>query len=250
MLVLVFAALFTLAYYNAYPCYVDPPHSFRELYPNAQALLFLQVGVGLQALLQCLVPYTYSFLNTVELLKLSVLRVVRRIPAMTFFLFLSLPGLLYLSIGIYSGFVLAPSGAYMSLFYAFATIIAAGYAVLLLAPLLYLLLIIKLSIGYRVPALKYVTYWLLIAIVAELVSVILQAIVDFLIAGTTSILNQSVYVRGWNEETAKILVTRYMSEGKSITNYTLLPTWGTLLAYFLVRPLILDYITRRHVLTH
>lgn len=249
VIVLVFAVLFTLVYYNAYPYYADRPYSFYELYPNAQVLLLLQIGVGLQALLQCLVPYTYSFLNSVELLKLSVLKVMRHIPAIIFFLFLSLPGLFYLSIGIYSGFVLAPSGSYMSLFYAFVTIILTGYAVLLLAPLLYLLLIFKLSIGYRIPTLKYVTYWLLIAVIVELVSVILQALVEFLIAGTTSILNQSVYMRGWNVEVANILITRYGSEGKSITNYTLIPTWGTLLAYFLVRPLMLDYITRKHILT-
>lgn len=245
------AFIFTLIYYNAYSYYLAPPFSYRELYPNIQVMLILQIGLGLQSILWLSLSYLYSLVSAIRVLKLglSLVEILMRPSVALFFLILALPGLLHMTIGLFAGFVLALSGQTMLLYYVYLVITIASLSIQIIAPLLYLLMVFRKGLGYKIWANEYATYWLLVVFLVEIGSMILQALIDHLIASGSSILYQSIYIRGWNEETARILISRYAMENGSITKYTLLPTWGQVISYFFIKPLLLDYVTRRQIVT-
>ncbi|MEM4471591.1 MAG: hypothetical protein QXY67_04760 [Zestosphaera sp.] len=239
--------LLILVYYNAYPYYAGPPYSTRELYSSRQVLMVLQVGVGLTALFYAVTPYLYTYLSSAEILRVRGFR-VRRLFVALFFLVTALPALIHLTLGLYSGFVLAPSGYVMSIYYTYATIMIVVDIVIYFAPILFLLLVFRLGFNYSFPLRKYITYWLVTVLLIEIVNVLAQIAIDLLIAGVTSPLHQAVYLREWNEEVKKIILSDFSKNPKVITNYTLIPSWGAVITYLITRPLTLNYVTNKHIL--
>lgn len=246
-LVLAIPVLLTLIYYNAYPYYAGPPYSTRELYSNRQILAALQLGLGLVGFLYAVTPYLYTYVNSAEKLRSKGFR-VRRLPVILFFLVVALPALLHSTLGFYSGFVLAPSGFIMSLYYTYTAIMIITGIIVNLGPILFLLLVFRAGFNYSFPLWKYVTYWLITVLLIELVNILTQVAIDTLIAGVASPLYQAVYLREWNEEVKEVILSEFSKGLQVITRYTLIPSWGAVTTYFITRPLMLNYVTRKHIL--
>jgi len=233
---LIFPIGLIIAFYNVYPLYAYPPYSSFLPYPSVSVLLYLLAGTSILVWIILLVPYVYTYIG---LQKYSSLPNVTK----RFLIFigeLSTPSFLVLVSTVLLAILGSGSAIMHYPLYLIAELVLG--ILILVIPILFVKLIIEPSHHRKVPLGNYVKYWLAVSILTELICGISSKIIDLVISDAMGLLGTSIYLRGWNPGVVDVIMRKPAS---SIMELTLIPSWGMIISYILVRSIMIDFFTRK-----
>jgi len=233
---LIFPMGFIIAFYNVYPLYAYPPYSSFLPYPSVGVLLYLLAGISILVWIILLVPYVYTYIGLQKYSSLP--NAIKRF--LIFIGVLSIPSFLVLVSTVLLAILGSGSAIVHYPLYSTAELMLG--ILILVIPILFVKLIIEPSYHRKVPIGNYVKYWLAVSILTELVCGILSKIIDLVTSDVMGLLGTSIYLRGWDPGVVDVIMRK---PGSSIMELTLVPSWGMIISYILVRSVMIDFFTRK-----